>query len=42
MTATFTYTLFLGIIYLFIHLAKNLSLSQEKTSGNEKKSRMLG
>ncbi|MEZ4995867.1 MAG: hypothetical protein R2824_35970 [Saprospiraceae bacterium] len=43
MTATFTYTLLLGIVYLFIHLTKSLHFSQEKSSGShEKKSGILG
>lgn len=35
MTATFTYTLLLGIVYLFIHLTKNLHFSQQKSNSKE-------
>lgn len=36
MTATFTYTLLLGIVYLFIHLTRSLNLSQEKVPASKK------
>lgn len=42
MTATFTYTLLLGIVYILIHLTKGLHFSQEKSSSSNKKSRILG
>ncbi len=34
MTATFTYTLFLGIIYLFINLGRRIDISEEKNDRN--------
>lgn len=36
MTATFTYTLFLGIIYLFINLGRKIDFTEEKNSRFQK------